>query len=139
MIQEIKMSDKSKLKIAIENKRPGISDQVVNCPLFGGDIFLEQCFRIEQTIEEVYTLVLLDKVTSDQVTSEPFSVETQITPKLREYVKNILESSHGWAEAKRICTVCKSKPQGTGSWGYGDIGNPGLQPVNYTTHIHREK
>lgn len=124
------MSEKAVLKIKIENARPGIGDKLVNCPLFGGDIYFEQCYRIGQTIDDVYKQVLLKVITPQQLHDAPACANGLIPEKLRVYAEKILELKKDWGECNRVCSACRTAPNNSPIIGSEPKSNyPGLQPI----------
>lgn len=123
--------EKSKLKIKIDNVRPG-ADQLVRCPLFGGEIFFEQCYRITQTISEVYKQVLVRFITPQQLQDAPACANGLIPEKLRVYAEKILELKKDWGECNRICSTCRTAPNNSpiiGSVEQAKRDYEGLQPI----------
>jgi hypothetical protein len=134
------MSEKSVLKLKIENVRPGIGDQLVECPLFAGQIFLEQCVRVTQTIDAVYHQVLIKVITAQELHDAPACANGLIPEKLRAYAEKIVELKKDWGECNGICKQCQAVDKKSPIIGSElKVDHPGLMPVNYTSQYVREE
>lgn len=122
-------SEKSVLKIKIENTRPGIGDQLMHCPLFGGEIYFEQCVRLNQAIDEVLHQVLMSVVTPQQILDSPSCANGLINPKLKKYADKIVELRNDWGKCKDICSACKSRATNSPLIGSVEAKRTSLNPI----------
>jgi hypothetical protein len=123
------MGNKSILKIKIDNVRPGIGDQSVKCPLLGGDIYFEQCIRINQTIDDVLNQVLMGITTPEQILDSPSCANGLINPKLKKYAEKITELKKDWGLCKKTCSGCKSKATNSPIIGSVEVKRTSLNPI----------
>jgi hypothetical protein len=123
------MSDKCKLMRVHEYKNP-LGKTMVSCPLFDDDICYECCFRITQTISDIFHQVLSGLITPEELNNAPMFANGLISKKLKKYSEKILTLRKGWGECNKICTECRGRADNPQIIGRPEnVGYPGLMPV----------